>query len=413
MKPKLPRGRASMAASLASAAGIGALFSAGCASAASFVQTNLVTDSQTYLASAGFSAAATQDPALINPWGMDHTPTGAWFIVNNGNQGSGTGKSTGGFYTGAGVKQSSVTIPQTAVGSMGAGAPTGPTGVVYNPSTSQFIIADLDGHLSTLNFGATTSVEAAAGPTPQMGPPHSIYTGVAIGTLAGTTYLYGANNATGGIDAYNPSFQLVSLGAGAFQAPAIAAGLAAFNVQNLNGDIWVTYALPGPGSDTAPIGAGAVAEFTTGGQLITSFTDPLHMASPWALAIAPSGFGAFGGDVLVGNFSHDDDPSLQDAFINAYNPLTGAYAGTLDDAQGNPIQLPGLWQIEAGNNGDAGSSSNLYFAAGIGDEQHGLFGYLSSAVPEPATWGMMIAGFGGIGLSARRRRRRRLGILAA
>jgi len=405
MKPKLSRSRALLAASLATAVGIGALSSAGAADATSFVETNLVTDSQAYLASAGFSAAAIQDPILINPWGMDHTPTGAWFIADNGDQGSGTGKAEGGFYTGTGVKQSSAIIPQTAVGAMGAGAPTGPTGVVYNPSTSQFIISDLDGHLSTLNFGATTSVERATGPTPQMGPPHSIYTGVAIGTLAGETYVYGANNATGGIDVYNPSFKLVSLGAGAFQAPSAAAGLAAFNVQNLNSEIWVTYALPGPGADAAPIGSGLVAEFSTSGKLITSFSDPLHMASPWALAIAPSSFGDFSGDLLVGNFSHDDDPSLQDAFINAYDPVTGSYVGTLDGADGKPIQLPGLWQIEPGNNGDAGSSDNLYFAAGIGDEQHGLFGYLSSGVPEPATWAIMIVGFGGIGLMARRRRR--------
>jgi uncharacterized protein (TIGR03118 family) len=391
---------------LAGVAGLAASLSAASAQAGAFTETNLVTDSQSYLASAGFSAAATEDPALINPWGMDHTPYGGWFIADTGDQGSSTGHSIGEFYTGSGVKQSSATIPQTAVGPMGAGAPTGPTGVVYNPSTAQFVISDLDGHLSTLNFGAASSVEVATGPTPAAGPPHSIYTGVAIGTLAGTTYVYGANNATGGIDVYNPSFKLVSLGAGAFQAPALAAGLAAFNVQNLNGNIWVTYALPGPGSDSAPIGSGAVAEFTTSGQLITSFTDPLHMASPWALAIAPSGFGAYGGDLLVGNFSHDDDPSLQDATISAYNPVTGAYVGTLDDAKGNAIQLPGLWQIEAGNNGDAGSSSDLYFAAGIGDEQHGLFGYLSSGVPEPATWGMMLLGFGGMGAAMRSARRK-------
>jgi uncharacterized protein (TIGR03118 family) len=385
-----------------------ACLSAGSASAASFLQTNLVTDSQAYLASAGFSPALTEDRSLINPWGMDHTSTGAWFIANNGDPGSSSGKALGAFYTGAGVKQSSVVIPQAAVGPMGAGAPTGATGVVYNPSTSQFIIADLDGHLSTLNFGSTTSVQAVAGPTPAMGPPHSVYTGVTTGIVGGATDIYAANNGTGGIDVYGPDFQPVSFGAGAFQAPAVAAGLAAFNVQNLGGDIWVTYAMPGPGSEGAPLGSGAVAEFTPTGQLITSFTDVLHMASPWALAIAPSSFGAFSGDLLVGNFSHDDDPALQDAFINAYDPTTGAYVGTLDDAKGNPIQLPGLWQIETGNNGDAGSSDNLYFAAGIGDEQHGLFGYLSSGVPEPMTWATMLMGFAGLGAAMRSARHKTL-----
>jgi uncharacterized protein (TIGR03118 family) len=370
------------------------------------VQTNLVTDSQAYLASAGFSPAATQDPALINPWGMDHTSTGAWLIANNGDPGSSSGMASGLFYTGAGVKQSSVVIPQTAVGPMGAGAPTGATGVVYNPSTSQFVIADLDGHLSTLNFGSTTSVQAATGPTPAMGPPHSVYTGVAIGTVGGATDIYAANNGAGGIDVYGPNFQPVSFGAGAFQAPAAAAGLVAFNVQNLRGDIWVTYSIPGPPADAAPLGSGAVAEFTPTGQLIMSFTDPLHMSSPWALAIAPSSFGAFSCDLLVGNFSHDDDPALQDAFINAYNPATGAYVGTLDDAEGNPILLPGLWQIEPGNDGDAGSSENLYFSAGIGDEQHGLFGFISSPVPEPASWAMMLMGLACLGAAMRSSQRK-------
>ena len=394
-----------LGAALLAGAGLAALSAGGPASAASFSQTNLVTDSQAYLASAGYAPAATQDGALINPWGMDHTATGAWFIADTGDEGSSSGKATGVFYTGAGVKQSTVTIPQTAVGPMGAGAPTGATGVVYNPSTGQFVIGDLDGHISTLGFGATSSVQAAAGPTPAMGPPHSIYTGVAIGDLGGQTYVYGANNGAGGIDVYGPGFHPAALGAGAFQAPATAAGLAPFNVQNIGGNIWVTYAQPGPGSDAAPLGSGVVAEFTPSGALITSFTDPLHISSPWALALAPSTFGAFAGDLLVGNFSHDDDPSLQDAVINAYNPTTGAYVGTLDDAKGNAIQLPGLWAIGAGNGGDAGSTGALYFAAGIGDEAHGLFGDIT-AVPEPSTWAMLLLGAAGAGLALRQARRR-------
>ena len=117
-----------------------------------------------------------------------------------------------------------------------------------------------------------------------------------------------------------------------------------------------------------------------GGQLITSFGDSQHMASPYAMVIAPASVGTFAGDLLVGNFSHDDPGQAQDAFINAYDPATGAYKGTLDDASGNPVLLPGLWQMEAGNNAAAGSSGDLYFVAGIGDEAHGLIGYLSPNV---------------------------------
>jgi uncharacterized protein (TIGR03118 family) len=246
----------------AGAAGLGLLAQAGAAGATSFTQTNLVTDSQSYLASAGYSAAATQNTGFINPWGMDHTSSGAWFIAVTGDEGSPSGQASGVFYTGAGVEQSSVVIPQTAVGPMGTGAPTGATGLVFNPSTSQFIIADLDGHLSTLNFGATSSVQVATGPTPSAGPPHSIYTGVAIGNVGGQTYVYAANNGTGAVDVYGPNFKPAALGAGAFAAPAIAAGLAPFNIQNLNGDIWVTYATARRRA-AATIAPEAAARFTS------------------------------------------------------------------------------------------------------------------------------------------------------
>ncbi len=353
----------------------------GSGSPTTFQETNLVSDlDSTGLRALGFAPAKYQDPSLINPWGMDHSANGDWFITDNGDPGSSSGVSVGSYFTGTGVKHGDVTIPQTAVGSGGAGAPVGATGVVFDPSTGQYIIGNLDGHISTLNLGASSSVEQITGPTPAFGPPHSVYTGMAIGQIDGQTYIYGANNGTGNVDVYGPNLQPVTLAPGAFAAPAAAAGLAAFNVQNLDGNIWVSYAIPGPGADAAPLGSGLVAEFTPGGQLITSFGDSQHMASPYAMVIAPSDFGAFAGDLLVGNFSHDDPGQAQDAFINAYDPATGAYKGTLDDASGNPVLLPGLWQMEAGNNAAAGSSGDLYFVAGIGDEAHGLIGYLSPNV---------------------------------
>jgi uncharacterized protein (TIGR03118 family) len=387
MQPNTIPGHGLATALAHGAPGATQLLEAGSGSATTFHETNLVSDLDSAgLQALGFSAAAYQDPSLINPWGMDHTATGDWLIVDNGDAGSGSGFAAGGYYTGAGVKHGNVTIQQTAVGAFGAGAPVGATGVVFDPSTGQFVIGDLDGHISTLNAGASSSVEQITGPTPAFGPPHSVYTGVAIGQIDGQTYIYGANNGTGAVDVYGPNLQPATLEPGAFAAPPAAAGLAAFNVQNLDGHIWVSYAIPGPSSDDAPLGSGLVAEFTPEGQLITSFGDSQHMASPYAMVMAPSSFGTFAGDLLVGNFSHDDPGQAQDAFINAYDPATGAYKGTLDDANGNPILLPGLWQIEAGNNAAAGSSGNLYFVAGIGDEAHGLFGYLSPNVTAPAAW---------------------------
>jgi uncharacterized protein (TIGR03118 family) len=361
----------------------------GSSSTTSFSEVNLVSDLDAAgLQALGFAPALYQDPALINPWGMNLSATGDWLIVDNGDAGSSSGFSAGGYYSGSGVKHGNVWIPQTAVGDMGAGAPVGATGVAYDPATNQFIIGNLDGHLSTLDAGASTSVEQITGPTPEFGPPHSVYTGVAVGQIDGQTYIYAANDGTGAVDVYGPNLQPATLPSGAFAAPAAAAaqGLVPFNVQTLDGHVWVTYAIPGPGADDAPLGVGMVAEFTTEGQLVTAFGDPQHMASPWAMAIAPADFGAYAGDLLVGNFSHDAPGQAQDAFIDAYDPATGAYKGTLSDASGNPILLPGLWQIEAGNNAAAGSAGNLYFVAGIGDEAHGLFGYLSPNLTAPSAW---------------------------
>ena len=184
----------------------------GPAAAQSFSVTSLVTDNQAYLTSQGYSAAVTVDPNLINPWGMDHAPGGPWFIGNTGTEATMSGSSNGTFYTGAGVKVgSNVSIPEGAV------PPNGPTGVVYNSSASgfslpggghsQFFVASLDGTISGVGAGGSSASQVAAGQTPPVGPPHSIYTGLTMGNDGGASYLYAANNATGQVDVYNSSFQ--------------------------------------------------------------------------------------------------------------------------------------------------------------------------------------------------------------
>jgi uncharacterized protein (TIGR03118 family) len=115
------------------------------------------------------------------------------------------------------------------------------------------------------------------------------------------------------------------------------------------------------------------------------------------LAIAPSGFGAFGGDLLVGNFGN--------GMINAYNATTGAWIGALDGTDGNPLAIDGLWALKFGNGASGGGSlTSLYFTAGLNAENDGLFGSLT-AVPEPSTWAMMLAGFAGLAFAASRHSR--------
>ena len=94
--------------------------------------------------------------------------------------------------------------------------------------------------------------------------------------------------------------------------------------------------------------------------------------APWGLAMAPASFGVFGGDLLVGNFGSGR--------IDAYAPVSPthfAYKGQLRAATGAPLTIGGLWAIAFGNDGSAGPSTSLFFAAGPGGEQHGLLGVIN------------------------------------
>jgi hypothetical protein len=98
--------------------------------------------------------------------------------------------------------------------------------------------------------------------------------------------------------------------------------------------------------------------------------------SPWGLALAPGSFGNFGGDLLVGNFGN--------GFINVFDPTTGKFLGQLNDPNGQPIHIDGLWALKVGNGGAGGDANTVYFTAGPSHETHGLFGSLSAAAPGSA-----------------------------
>jgi uncharacterized protein (TIGR03118 family) len=352
---------------------------------ADFVQTNLVSDVQ--------GLGQITDPNLVNPWGVSFSATSPFWVSNQG-----TGTSTLYTVTAGGVVTQNgliVTIPQAAT------PPRGPTGQVSNSTTgflvgttpASFIFANLDGSISAWNGSAGTTAQLKVNPA-----AGSVYTGLAIANPASGPLLYAANSGQGRIDVYNGSFVLQNLGANAFRNPQLPAGLVPFNVQNIGGQIYVTYAIPGQAARTVDEGSGAVAIFDLNGNFIRQVTAGGKLASPWGITLAPTSFGEFGGDLLIGNFNDAHGE------INAFDPVTGAYLGTLTDTNGNVIINPGLWALAFGNGGSGGSPNTLFFSAGIAGETHGLFGSLQ-AVPEPSTAALALVG-GLILVTVRRRRAR-------
>jgi uncharacterized protein (TIGR03118 family) len=336
-----------------------------------YLQTDLVSDI------AGL--ATITDPELQNPFGISHSSTSPFWVSNNVTNTATlyavTGSTT---VTKVNINPPSgfVAIPTTAMGT--ASGNQGPTGQVSNTNTSSFLVgnggdgesahfifANDNGTISAWDTGTTAFIQATTA--------GADYSGLAINQAQ--TQLYAANNAgTGSIDVFNSSFAPVSLGAGAFATPtAISAlGLNPFNVRDINGSVYVTYALPGNPQNTASLGEGAVAVFDESGTLKQTMVGGV-LSSPWGIALAPTGFGQFGGDLLVGNES-----SLSSE-INAFNPGTGAFEGTIPINVGSGNTPGALWALDFGIGGSNGSPNTLYFTDGINVQADGLFGAISVA----------------------------------
>ena len=274
----------SAAAVTAIAASLLVLAAAASATAGGYRVHPLVTDDQSVLATLPYGPAPTVDPALINPWDFANSSSGPWVIANTGGPGAGApGAAT--VYNGAGKsKMMTVAIPESA------GPPYGPTGAVYvggagfklpGDRPAKYVFDNLDGSLSGWNPQLSSAVTVVPG---RDGGNLAAYTGLEVATVDGRPYLYAVNNITGAIDIFDSHYQKASL-AGSFVDPGPNPdGLLPFNIQNLDGHMWVTYAIPGPPASGAPLGSGFVSEFTLDGVFMRRFATGGRLSSPWGIA---------------------------------------------------------------------------------------------------------------------------------
>ena len=341
---------------------------AGVAPAASqfYHQHNLVSD--------GAVPADLLDPNLVNAWGLVSGPTTPWWISDNG-----TGRSTL-YNVGTGTIPLIVTVP-------GAGGnQSAPTGIVFNGGTgfvvnngvgtspARFIFASEDGTVSAFRGVPVVLVvdNSASG---------AVYKGLAIASTATGDFLYATNFHAGTVDVFDSHFSPVHM-PGVFTDHNLPPGYAPFGIRNLGGVIYVTYALQDADKhdDVPGEGHGFVNAFDATGNLLRRVASRGRLNSPWGLALAPAAFGFFSGDLLVGNFG--------DGKINAFDPRqpqgNGEYQqrGQLHAADGPPLAIDGLWALAFGSGSTAsGPTNTLFFTAGPGEEQHGLFGRLVVAPP--------------------------------
>ncbi len=334
---------------------LASLYSAS-AFAQHFVQTNLTSDT-------GIGGTK-KDAGLVNPWGMSRSSGSPWWLADNGSNLS----------TLYGADGTAVPLVVSV--------PGGPSGTVFNGTAdfqlngkpAVFLFSTEGGTILAWNGGPAATVVASK--------TGAVYKGLALASVNGVNYLYATDFHHAKVDVLDTNFNYVDRSAShdhdhdaddrAFDIDGLThRGFAPFNIQNIGGNLYVTYAKQdGPKhDDVAGAGLGFVAAFTPTGRLRQVLQHGNWLNAPWALAEAPGDFGPFSHTLLVGNFGSGQ--------IAAYDTLSGRYLGLFQDATGAPIAIDGLWGLSFGSDGKAGSATALYFTAGPNGENNGLFGTLT------------------------------------
>ena len=330
-------------------------------STSGYVQKNIISD--------GSVPALATDPTLINPWGVS---IGTAFWIDT----AGTGFSL--VDDASGNKAFAVSIPPATTTE-----PHGvPAGTVFNSDTSlfnipgsgsaNFLFGNLDGSIAAWNTSTPQAVTVINNSS-----AHAVYTDIAVAKNATGSFLLAANFASGKVDVFDSTFKPSQL-AGSFADPDLPTGYAPFGIHTIGNNVYVTYAqVSDTGAEQVGAGLGYVDVFDLNGNFVQRAISQGDLNAPWGMALAPSGFGSLGGDLLVANFG--------DGIINAYDPVSFALKGQVTDSTGAPIANPGLWEIvfgvgnTIGTPATSGDPNTLYFAAGINNEKGGLFGSISVA----------------------------------
>jgi uncharacterized protein (TIGR03118 family) len=347
------------------------------------------------------------DPDLRNPWGLAASPSSPFWVADNG-----TGLST--LYNGQGIKQQlRVTLegpdPQT---------PAAPTGLVFNIGTGKpntfffahggqigqavFIWSTEDGFIEAWNPGVgmppppppllpseqafivfDNSTKGCNGSTPDCG---SVYKGLAIATTSrGETRIYATDFRNNRVDIFDDNFASLDLGEEAFDDDRLPHGYAPFGIAELGGHIFVTYAKQDvhKHDDVSGQGHGFVDEYDLDGRLLRRVASRGVLNSPWGLAIAPSSFGKYAGDLIIGNFGDGRIHVFRESRESCEHEREREherefrFVDAIEDDRDRPIVIDGLWSLVPGNNAAAGTSDELFFTAGINGEANGLFGKIT------------------------------------
>lgn len=316
--------------------------------------------------------APNTDPLLVNAWGLARSAISPWWVSDNLSGWATVYNATGAIQ---GIKALIPTAgngPVSPTGNNGIGTPTG---VVYNGSSTDFqvqgspafyIFATLDGTISAWSLGvnknlATLVVDNSAS--------KAMYTGLAISNNpSGPNFLYAADNTNNHVDMYNSSFGFVK----SFGDPSIPSNFSVFGIQDINGMVYVAYAIPNVGA------GGYIDVFQENGTFVKTLIKGLPLNQAWGMALAPSNFGPLSNTLLVSNNSVDGT-------VNGFNPTTGEFVGTIRDEHGRKIILNNLWGVAfGGGNSSSGATNELFVTVGPGNgAQSEMSGTFASIVFSP------------------------------